>query len=111
MELTDARWGGAYGFNTETGPGPAIPPLQSLRKFIPKDHLWPIDEVWNYHSAGERFMTMDRFHEAMNATYGKPSGLDDYLLKAQAMAYDGERAMFEASRATSTPRPVSSNGS
>ena len=96
MELTDARWGGAYGFNTETGPGPAIPPLQSLRKFIPKDHLWPIDEVWNYHSAGERFMTMDRFHEAMNATYGKPTGLDDYLLKAQAMAYDGERAMFEA---------------
>ena len=61
--------------------------------------------------AGERFMTMDRFHEAMNATYGKPSGLDDYLLKAQAMAHDGERVMFEAYCATSTPRPVSSNGS
>ena len=32
----------------------------------------------------------------MNATYGTPSGLEDYLRKAQAMAYDGERAMFEA---------------
>ena len=32
----------------------------------------------------------------MNAIYGPPKGLDDYLLKSQAMAYDGERAMFEA---------------
>jgi exo-1,4-beta-D-glucosaminidase len=92
----DRKWGGAYGFNTETGPGPAIPPLQSLRKMLPGDHLWPIDEVWNYHSAGERFQTMDRYHEAMEKTYGKPTGLEDYLRKSQAMAYDGERAMFEA---------------
>jgi exo-1,4-beta-D-glucosaminidase len=32
----------------------------------------------------------------MDAIYGPPKGLDDYLLKSQAMAYDGERAMFEA---------------
>lgn len=94
--LGDTRYGGAFGYNTETGPGPAIPPLQSLKKMIPKDHLWPIDEVWNYHSAGERFQKMDRFNDAMDATYGRPAGLDDYLLKAQAMTYDGERAMFEA---------------
>ncbi len=92
----DRKWGGAYGFNTETGPGPAIPPLQSLRKMLPAEHLWPIDEFWNYHSAGERFQTMDRYHEAMEKTYGKPAGLEDYLRKSQAMAYDGERAMFEA---------------
>ena len=92
----DKKWGGAYGFNTETGPGPAIPPLQILKKMLPGDHLWPIDEFWNYHSAGERFQTMDRYHEAMEKTYGKPAGLEDYLRKSQAMAYDGERAMFEA---------------
>ena len=92
----EMKWGGAYGFNTETGPGPAIPPLESLRKMLPSDHLWPIDEFWNYHSAGERFQTMSRFNEAMERTYGKPAGLEDYLRKAQAMAYDGERAMFEA---------------
>ena len=92
----DKKWGGAYGFNTETGPGPAIPPLQILKKMLPGDHLWPIDQFWNYHSAGERFQTMDRYHEAMEKTYGKPAGLEDYLRKSQAMAYDGERAMFEA---------------
>ena len=39
--LTDSNAGGAWGFNTETSPGPVIPPLASLRKFIPADQLWP----------------------------------------------------------------------
>jgi len=95
--LTDPnKWGGAWGFNTETSPGPAIPVADSIRRFVPKDHLWPIDEVWNFHAGGERFQNVDRFNEAMNKTYGPPTDLDDYEKKAQAMAYDGERAMFEA---------------
>jgi exo-1,4-beta-D-glucosaminidase len=94
--LGDARYGGGFGYNTETSPGPAIPPLQSLRKMLPKDHLWPIDKFWEFHGAGERFMKLERFKDAMNATYGQPDDLDHFLLKAQAMAYDGERAMFEA---------------
>ncbi len=91
-----SKWGGGWGYNTETGPGPAIPPLESLKKMLPKAHLWPVDEFWNFHGAGERFKDLNRFNEAMNATYGPPSGLEDYLRKAQAIAYDGERAMFEA---------------
>jgi len=63
---------------------------------LPEEHLWPVDEFWNFHGAGERFKDLHRFNEAMNATYGPPSGLEDYLRKAQAIAYDGERAMFEA---------------
>jgi exo-1,4-beta-D-glucosaminidase len=90
------RHGGAWGFNTETSPGPAVPPIESLRKFLSAEQLWPVNEVWNYHSAGERFQTMDRYHTAMNASYGTPLGLEDYLRKSQAMAYDGQRAMFEA---------------
>jgi exo-1,4-beta-D-glucosaminidase len=91
-----SKWGGGWGYNTETGPGPAIPPLESLKKMLPKEHLWPVDDFWNFHGAGERFKDLSRFNEAMNATYGPPSGLEDYLRKAQAIAYDGERAMFEA---------------
>ncbi len=72
--LDNARYGGGFGFNTETGPGPAIPPLESLRRMLPKQQLWPIDEVWNYHAAGERFMHLNRFREAMNASYGPPAG-------------------------------------
>jgi exo-1,4-beta-D-glucosaminidase len=94
--LADTKAGGAYGYNTETSPGPAIPPRESLERFIPKDHLWPIDEVWNYHSGGERFTTVNVFTDGLNRRYGQAISLDDYERKAQAMTYDGERAMFEA---------------
>jgi exo-1,4-beta-D-glucosaminidase len=94
--LADTQAGGAYGYNTETSPGPAIPPRESLQKFIPKDHLWPIDEVWNYHAGGERFTTVNVFTEGLNRRYGQATSLDDYERKAQAMTYDGQRAMFEA---------------
>jgi exo-1,4-beta-D-glucosaminidase len=94
--LADKKAGGAYGYNTETSPGPAIPPRESLERFIPKEHLWPIDEVWNYHSGGERFTTVNVFTDGLNRRYGSADSLDDYERKAQAMTYDGERAMFEA---------------
>ena len=90
--------GGAFGFNTETSPGPAIPPVESLRRFLPPEHLWPIDSWWGYHAGGGNFKTVDIFSDAMNLRYGPAGNLDDYERKAQAMAYDGERAMFEAYR-------------
>ncbi len=94
--LRDKEVGGAFNFATEIGPGPAIPTVGSIRRMLPADHLWPIDEYWNFHAGGSEFKTLATFNAAMNATYGEPSGLDDYVNKAQAMAYDGERAMFEA---------------
>jgi hypothetical protein len=90
------HWGGAWGFNTETSPGPAPPLLSSIQKFIPRQNLWPHDDVWNFHAGLGSFGQTKIFDDAMNATYGPPSSLDDYEKKAQAMAYDGERAMFEA---------------
>ncbi len=103
--LVDTEAGGAYGYNTETSPGPAIPPKESLKRFIPKEHLWPIDEYWNYHAGGGRFTTVNVFTEGLNRRYGTATSLDDYERKAQAMTYDGQRAMFEAygrNRYTST---------
>jgi exo-1,4-beta-D-glucosaminidase len=94
--LADTKAGGAYGYNTETSPGPAIPPRESLARFIPKDHLWPIDDVWNFHSGGERFTTINVFTDGLNRRYGAATSLDDYERKAQAVTYDGQRAMFEA---------------
>jgi exo-1,4-beta-D-glucosaminidase len=94
--LADTQAGGAYSYNTETSPGPAIPTKQSLEKFIPKEHLWPIDEYWNFHAGGERFTTVNVFTEAVNKRYGTATSLDDYERKAQATAYDNQRSMFEA---------------
>ncbi|MGB8654334.1 MAG: sugar-binding domain-containing protein [Candidatus Acidiferrales bacterium] len=95
--LTDtSKFGGAYGFNSETSPGPAIPLQDCLRKFLPAENIRTDDPVWNYHAGSEGFKNLDHFDGAMNAIYGAPANFGDYELKSQAMAYDGERAMFEA---------------
>ena len=95
--LTDTgKQGGAYGFNTETGPGPAVPPVSCLRNALPAEDVKPDNPVWNYHAGSEGFKDLSHFESAMDAIYGHPADLDNYELKSQAMAYDGERAMFEA---------------
>jgi exo-1,4-beta-D-glucosaminidase len=94
--LSDKKAGGAWSYNTETSPGPAIPTKESLAKFIPKEHLWPIDDYWNFHSGGERFTTIDVFRDALTRRYGAPDSLDDFERKSQAMTYDNQRSMFEA---------------
>ena len=91
-----SKYGGAFGFITETSPGAAIPPLGCLRKMLPAEDLMPGNPTWNYHGGSARFQDSRHFEDAMDAIYGAPSGIDDYEMKAQAMAYDGERAMFEA---------------
>jgi exo-1,4-beta-D-glucosaminidase len=93
---TDKTRGGAYGFNTETSPGPAIPVTESLEKFIPKEKLWPISEDWGYHAGGGAFKDVHVFTEALNSRYGTATDLQDYDRKAQLMGYEGIRAMFEA---------------
>jgi exo-1,4-beta-D-glucosaminidase len=93
--LEDTAHGGAVGFATEIGPGAAVPPIESLEKMFPKDHLWPIDSVWNFHAGGGEFKTIERFTRALEARYGKATGLEDYVRKAQALTYEAERAMFE----------------
>ncbi len=62
----------------------------------PADHLWPIDDAWNFHAGGGQFRTIQLFTDALGARYGRPASVEDYALKSQLMAYEGERAMFEA---------------
>jgi len=94
--LLDRNRGGAFGFATEISPGPAVPPIESLRRMLPKDHLWPIDDFWSYHCGGGRFRRLDIFTGALNARYGTAKSVEDYAQKSQLMAYEARRAMFEA---------------
>jgi exo-1,4-beta-D-glucosaminidase len=93
---SDTENGGAYGFNTETGPGPQPPPLESVRRMIPPEHLWPIDEVWNYHCGRNEFNDMDRYVEALDRRYGPSDSVEEFLFKAQAANYEAIRPMFES---------------
>ncbi|HEX5409751.1 MAG TPA: glycoside hydrolase family 2 protein [Gemmatimonadaceae bacterium] len=98
--LQDSTHGGAWAYNTETSPGAAVPPIESMRRMIPKrDIKWPLDSVWLYHAAGGQFThLLDRFDTAMTRRYGAPGSAEDFTRTSQLMTYEGERAMFEAYR-------------
>ncbi len=93
---TNLNLGGAYGFNTETCPGANVPPLSSLKKFIPEDHLWPVDDVWEYHCGTNEFRTLDRFIKAIDKRYGGADNVEEFAFKAQILNYELMRPMFEA---------------
>jgi exo-1,4-beta-D-glucosaminidase len=92
----DKENGGAFGFNTETGPGPQPPPLESMAKMIPADRLWPINDVWDFHCARNEFANMNRYMLGFNQRYGPAKDAADFAFRAQACNYEGMRAMFEA---------------
>ena len=96
---TDKHRGGAYGFNTETSPGAAVPVLESIKKMIPEEHLWPIDEFWKFHCGLNEFDTLDRYREAIDRRYGEARTVEEFAMKAQVLNYELMRPMFEAFRA------------
>jgi exo-1,4-beta-D-glucosaminidase len=92
----DKEHGGAFGFNTETGPGAQPPPADSIRRMLPKEHWWPIDDLWSYHCGRGEFGNLDHYVKALDGRYGKAADLDDFARKAQLANYEAMRAMFEA---------------
>ena len=96
----DTNYGGAFGFNTETGIGANIPQAESLAKMIPADQLWPITDAWGKHctTSTTAMNNMDVLTNVMNNMYGEAADFNDYVRKGHALDYDGTRAMFEAFR-------------
>lgn len=96
----DSQYGGAYGFNTETGPGAQLPILESIKKFIPENRLWPLNKSWDYHctTSATALNSMEVITAAVNGNFGSSKDLADYLKKAHWLSYESTRAMFEAFR-------------
>jgi len=97
----DVDRGGAFGFNTETGPGPSVPERESLEAMLTPaqlDALWSAPDARQLHAGAEdtAFDNLGLFNAALAARLGAPTGLDDYVAKAQLMNYEAERAEYEA---------------
>jgi exo-1,4-beta-D-glucosaminidase len=93
----DKKFGGAFGFNSETGPGPQIPPIWCIKQMMPEDKLWPaMNDHWNWHSGRKDFSSVKFYLTALNKRYGEPKNLEELALKAQLMNYEAIRPMFEA---------------
>ncbi|HWB26247.1 MAG TPA: glycoside hydrolase family 2 protein [Chitinophagaceae bacterium] len=88
--------GGPWSFATEISPGPAIPPYESLVKFLPKDSISNSSKSWQYHAGTMQFGNTNIFDTALYERYGTPVNMKDYIEKAQAQNYEAERAMMEA---------------
>ncbi|MFZ0282170.1 MAG: hypothetical protein WAL29_11000, partial [Bacteroidales bacterium] len=87
-------WYGKLEFNTEAAPsGEQIPPIETMRKMMPEQDLWPMSNSWNIRLHKAFYPPM---REALESRYGKPAGLEEYSMKSQVLQYEATRAMFEA---------------
>ncbi|MGA7720473.1 MAG: sugar-binding domain-containing protein [Ignavibacteriaceae bacterium] len=96
---SDKNKGGAFGFNTEVGPGAEVPPVESIKKMIPPGHLWPVDSIWNFHCGKNAFSNLKNYNDALFKRLGMPGSVEEYCTKAQYINYENTRAMFEAHEA------------
>ena len=92
----DTLLGGAFGFNTETGPGIQPSPLESVKKMVPEDQLWPLNEIWDYHLGRNEFKTFKFWLNPFNNRYGEAQSVEEFTFKAQMANYEAMRPMFEA---------------
>lgn len=93
----DGRYPASRGSNAEQGDNEHIPPFESLKKFIPADKLWPMNEYWYMHAGGgegnNRLATIQR---VIDKRYGPSASATDFASKAQMAHYENTRAQFEA---------------
>lgn len=80
----------------EQGDNEHIPPLESLKKFLPNDKLWPINEHWSFHSgANTNNNTLKSIRKALDFRYGPSGSVAEFAEKAQLAHYENTRAQFE----------------
>jgi exo-1,4-beta-D-glucosaminidase len=91
---TPSYWYNKLEFNTEAAPaGEQIPPIESLRRMMPEEDMWPIGPAWELR-LHRQFYPPAR--EALYSRYGEPAGLEEYIMKSQVLQKEAVRAMFEA---------------
>ena len=90
------KYGPARGSSAEEGDNETIPPLESIKKFIPADKLWPINETWFFHSgANDGNNTLENVQRMMEKRYGASSSVEEIAKKAQLAHYEDVRTQYE----------------
>jgi exo-1,4-beta-D-glucosaminidase len=91
------RYAASRGSCAEQGDNEHIPTYESLKKFIPADKRWPINETWYFHSgANPGNDTLINIQHAVDRRYGTSSGAEEFARKAQLAHFENTRAQFEA---------------
>ncbi|WP_240148012.1 glycoside hydrolase family 2 protein [Luteibacter yeojuensis] len=95
------KLGAAFGFDSEVSAGAVIPRLEDVQRMLSaqeQEALWKYPEARQYHASADwsTFAVLTPFDTALAERYGAPTGLADYVAKAQLDNYDNVRAQFEA---------------
>jgi exo-1,4-beta-D-glucosaminidase len=91
------RYAATSGSTAEQGDNENIPPLASLKKFIPADKLWPFNDAWFFHAGSNpKNAALTSIRQAVFRRYGPSDDVEEFTLKAQVAEYESTRAQFEA---------------
>ncbi len=113
---TQTNAGGSWGYDSEQSAGDTIPTMDSLNRFMSAtDESNLLNANFNqYHANYEAscsknysFGTLCNFNAALDARYGTPATVAQYVEEAQVQDYENTRAQFEAfiDHANNTPMP------
>ena len=90
------RYDATRGSTAEQGDNEHVPPFASLKKFIPPDKLWPINDTWYFHAGSNpNNETLDSIQRAIDRRYGPSEDAEEFTRKAQLAHYESTRAQFE----------------
>ena len=90
----------AKGFSTEIG---LLSPLsvEAIKTMMAPEDLWPPNDVWAYHDwVPADYWGPATYMTAMNAQFGAPTNLEDFVRKAQMLNYVAHRAIYEGMNAS-----------
>ena len=91
------RYDAARGSSAEQGDNEHIPPYASLRRFIPPDKLWPINDTWYFHAgSAPTNSTLTNIRRVIDRRYGVSTSAQMFADKAQLAHYESTRAQFES---------------
>ena len=119
-DTTVTNAGAAWGYDSEESAGDTVPTMDSLNRFMSASdlsNLWQNPKFNQYHAnyephcrIGYSFGTLCHFDAALDARYGTPTSLAQYVQEAQALDYEDTRAQFEAFIAHANNTPLPSTG-
>lgn len=89
--------GRGWGLRSEIGTA-VFTTVESFKEFIPKEHWWPRNEMWNKHFFGPLAKNAgpDIYEKSIAERYGTPNNIDEFCERAQFINIETNKAMFEA---------------
>lgn len=75
---------------------PNIPAVESIKRFLPEEYQWPINEIWGIHDFTWEGAQAGRVFLDKMKRYGHFNDLESFVRFAQLVNYEGHKSMFEA---------------